>query len=140
MIMKLLKIKIPARACRSQSSARADVNACGKNRISSEPQLGTDRQHVVIYHTFPEAKSVSVAGSFNDWKPTAGSLQDRWCDIWRVDLTLKPGRYEYRFVVDGKWADDTINPNRVQNPFGSYNSVLVVKAPVAKLSSEHLIV
>ena len=47
---------------------------------------------------------------------------------------LKPGRYEYRFVVNEAWTDDPVTHNRIPNPFGGYNSVLSVNAPDKKKS------
>ena len=41
------------------------------------------------------------------------------CGQWKVDLHLKPGRYEYRFVVDGNWTDDPFGGTFVANPFGA---------------------
>ncbi len=41
-------------------------------------------------------------------------------------LKLKPGRYEYQFIVDGQWRTDPANPNRQSNSFGSENSVIEI--------------
>ena len=46
--------------------------------------------------------------------------------IWKVSVPLEPGRYEYRFWVDGDWADDPNAQERVENPFGSQNCVRTV--------------
>ena len=73
------------------------------------------------------AGQVFLAGTFNGWEP-AGTAMQRGADgIWRADLVLKPGTYEYRFVVDGVWQEDPISERFVANPFGGLNSVLVVK-------------
>ena len=56
---------------------------------------------------FPNARQVCIAGTFNDWAPTATPLVNCGDGRWLLDLTLKPGRYEFRFFVDGKWAEDT---------------------------------
>ena len=45
---------------------------------------------------------------------------------WVKELTLPPGRYEYRFVVDNQWVDDPAAKEIVPNPFGGVNAVLVV--------------
>jgi hypothetical protein len=44
----------------------------------------------------------------------------------RADLTLAPGRYEYRFIVDGEWMADPLAKDFVPNPFGGQNSLLEV--------------
>lgn len=74
----------------------------------------------------PDAKQVSVAGSFNDWKPEVAPLFPKDNGRWVGDLPIKPGRYEYLFVVDGEWIPDPNAKESVQNPFGGRNSILGV--------------
>jgi hypothetical protein len=47
--------------------------------------------------------------------------------IWKTTASLKPGRYEYRFLVDGDWKNDPCCPGRVPNEFGSQNCVRIVE-------------
>jgi 1,4-alpha-glucan branching enzyme len=74
----------------------------------------------------PEARNVCVAGSFNDWKPEMAPLAPAGNGRWVGDLSLKPGRHEYLFVVDGQWMTDPNAKESVQNPFGGRNSILGV--------------
>jgi 1,4-alpha-glucan branching enzyme len=74
----------------------------------------------------PDAKNVCVAGSFNDWKPEKAPLVPMGNGRWVGDLAVKPGRYEYLFVVDGQWMPDPNAKETVQNPFGGRNSILGV--------------
>ena len=69
------------------------------------------------------AKSVSVAGTFNDWDPKKTPLQKNG-EAWDTTIALPRGQYEYRFVVDGQWMADPNAVDAVPNPFGSSNSVL----------------
>jgi len=45
---------------------------------------------------------------------------------WARELALAPGRYEYRFVVDGKWIDAPKAKAYVSNSHGGSNAVLEV--------------
>jgi 1,4-alpha-glucan branching enzyme len=74
----------------------------------------------------PGAKHVFVAGSFNGWKPESTPLTERGNGRWVGDLSVKPGRHEYLFVVDGQWLPDPNAKETVENPFGGKNSVLIV--------------
>lgn len=74
----------------------------------------------------PGAKTVCVAGSFNEWKPEKTPLAAASDGRWVGHLTVKPGRHEYLFVVDGEWVQDPNAKEAVENPFGGKNSVLVV--------------
>ncbi|OIO55443.1 hypothetical protein AUJ46_01320 [Candidatus Peregrinibacteria bacterium CG1_02_54_53] len=74
----------------------------------------------------PNARSVAVAGTFNDWSADALPLRKKG-KKWEVAITLPPGRYEYRFVVDGdRWTDDPNAHEHCPNPFGESNCILVV--------------
>jgi 1,4-alpha-glucan branching enzyme len=72
------------------------------------------------------AKNVSVAGTFNDWKPEAKTLHASEAGKWFKETTLRPGVYEYCFVVDGQWLPDPTAAETVSNPFGGQNSILKV--------------
>lgn len=74
----------------------------------------------------PKAESVSVAGAFNCWDVKALKMKKDKQGRWSSKISLKPGRYEYLFMVDGQWLRDPAAKETIQNPFGSVNSVLKV--------------
>jgi len=77
---------------------------------------------------YPRAKSVQVAGDFNDWQPSKLSLgKVGETGVWQASVKLSPGKYRYRLVVDGQWQQDPYNELTELNPFGGYNSVVEVK-------------
>lgn len=88
---------------------------------------------VCLRLTHPAAQQVCVAGSFNDWHPTVTPMLRLDDGQWAKELALPPGRYEYRFVVDGEWVDDPAATELIPNTFGTANAVLVVEAhkPIA---------
>ncbi|HQJ15332.1 MAG TPA: isoamylase early set domain-containing protein [Candidatus Omnitrophota bacterium] len=75
----------------------------------------------------PQAKKVSVAGSFNNWDPTKVIAKKDTNGNWTVSVSLKPGRYEYKFLVDGSWVNDPKCSDAVYNSFGTQNSVVEVR-------------
>ncbi|MBN1492715.1 MAG: glycogen-binding domain-containing protein [Candidatus Omnitrophica bacterium] len=74
----------------------------------------------------PSAKDVKVAGSFTDWNKKPIKLKSNRDGKWQTTVKLKPGTYEYRFLVDGQWANDQRPVEMRQNEFGSTNCVLGV--------------
>jgi len=82
--------------------------------------------HISLELVQPGAKHVCVAGSFNGWKPDQAPLASTGDGRWVGDLSVGPGRYEYLFVVDGRWLPDPKAKETVQNPYGGVNSVLMV--------------
>jgi hypothetical protein len=76
----------------------------------------------------PASSRVAVVGDFNDWDPAATPLRpigDR--GTWVVELRLKPGRYHYTFLIDGRrWERDPREPRAAESDFGAPVSVLTV--------------
>jgi 1,4-alpha-glucan branching enzyme len=67
---------------------------------------------------------VFLAGSFNNWDPTAKELVDKKGDgTFTATVALAPGDHQYKFVIDGTWCADPENPEWVQNEHGTLNSV-----------------
>uniref|UniRef100_A0A914YBP9 5'-AMP-activated protein kinase subunit beta-1 n=1 Tax=Panagrolaimus superbus TaxID=310955 RepID=A0A914YBP9_9BILA len=76
---------------------------------------------VFKWHANNPARHVYVTGSWDSWKrkvPLVKSTHD-----FSTILNLNPGRYEYKFLVDGKWmVDDTLS--KTDNAMGSQNNVV----------------
>ncbi len=70
---------------------------------------------------------VSVAGEWNQWNAGVDLLSDEDGDgLFEGTILIEPGRYEYKFVVDGNWYEDPEAAESVPNPYGSSNSVVYV--------------
>lgn len=82
--------------------------------------------HSFKVNDFDNAGSVSVVGDFNGWDTMADPLQ-RGHDGWELTKTLPPGRYLYKYVVDGNWVQEPGNPNQQADGYGGFNSVLNVE-------------
>lgn len=89
---------------------------------------GLGPQKIRIEFQAEHAQHVSVAGTFNEWRPDATPMVPMGGGHWIKELLLVPGRYEYLLVVDGDWQCDPASAEQVPNPFGTYNSVLEVPA------------
>ncbi|HSA31216.1 MAG TPA: AAA family ATPase [Candidatus Omnitrophota bacterium] len=76
----------------------------------------------------PEARSVYVTGSFNDWSLDEKYRMNLQDGVWSVEVPLKPGSYRYQFIVDGRWREDPANPEQERNSFGDINSLIEVGA------------
>jgi 1,4-alpha-glucan branching enzyme len=74
----------------------------------------------------PCAASVLLAGDFTQWQEKPISLEHLANGHWQANVPLKPGRHQYRFLVDGQWQDDPQAAERVANPFGGCNAVRTV--------------
>ena len=81
--------------------------------------------HIFELNKYSDAKTVIVTGSFNGWNPE-GYRMVREGDKWILPIYLQPGKYTYKFIVDGKWILDPANKLYEQNEYDTNNSVLWV--------------
>ena len=106
--MKMAALVICSRdACRRRAAFRAALGAavasasCAAAMADRAPIETPDG----VRFTFANAaaKSVSVAGNFNEWSATANPLA-RSGKVWTAVVTLPPGEHLFMFIVDGKWV------------------------------------
>lgn len=71
----------------------------------------------------PAAKKVALSGSFNSWDAKGIAMKKSKTGLWKAGVSLNPGRYEYKFIVDGQWWTDPTNSNTSTNSYGTTNSV-----------------
>jgi len=86
---------------------------------------------VVVQFNFraPQAGSVALVGDFNGWDKGVYRLSDDDKDgIWTTKITLKPGHYQYLFIVNGKeLVADPDAGKYISDGFGKKNSLLIVR-------------
>lgn len=92
-------------------------------------QIGEHEGIAQFVGRFPNARSVHVVGTFNDWRAGTIPLEDRHHDgVWTATVVLPTGTYEYMFVVDGeRWVPDHLADRLVADDFGRENSVVIVR-------------
>ena len=76
----------------------------------------------------PEARSVALAGSFNQWSAASHPLaRESTRSVWMIVVALAPGEHLFMFVVDGtQWVTPPLAEDYVDDGFGSKNGVVVV--------------
>ena len=92
-------------------------------KLSLQPVLLADgTQEVLFVLPALDADNVAVVGNFNAWEGTALSDPDG-DGIWTAIIPLSPGRYEYAFIIDGRWwGQDPLADEYIQS-FGEYSSI-----------------
>lgn len=87
-------------------------------------QIGDE---VLFSARFENASRVQVAGDFNNWSPVDTPLTvGPRAGVWTTRLPLRPGRYRYRLIVDGRWVTDPNNSYTEANEFGELDNVVEV--------------
>jgi len=75
----------------------------------------------------PGANQVELTGDFNEWAEPIVMNDDDEDGIWVAIASLDSGVYQYKFIVDGQWKPDPLNPISVDDSHSGKNSVVVVK-------------
>jgi hypothetical protein len=108
------------------AAAPALPNAAVRERAPSPRAL--QRVKVTFALLEPHAQRVSLCGGFNAWSSDATPMNRQNGGLWETSLVLPPGRYEYKFVVDGQWLPDPNAQEQTFNGHGTLNSVIEVRA------------
>ena len=74
----------------------------------------------------PEAQNVFLVGDFNGWNVESHPLKKDSNGTWKISINLTPGRYQYRFLVDGLWRDDPNCTTFIPNSYGGENCLLIL--------------
>ncbi|MBU0698022.1 MAG: glycogen-binding domain-containing protein [Pseudomonadota bacterium] len=70
------------------------------------------------------AHEVILVGDFNNWNPKTHPMKRDENGVWNKAVMLPPGKYEYKFLVDGHWKEDPKNEQICPNRFGTYNNII----------------
>ena len=94
--------------------------------VLAVPSATTLAEPVTFRLQAPAAREVLLIGSFSAWQGRH-ALRRAADGSWAVVLDVQPGRYEYFYLVDGRW---TLNPQAPNLPdgLGGRNNVLTVPA------------
>lgn len=99
-------------------------------KVVSQNKMGkraNGRQNITF--TFPNhsgVQKVQIAGEFNNWNPDHGKLK-RKNNCWLATFPLKPGRHQYKYLVNDEWMLDPENIHKVETDRGVVNSVVTVE-------------
>lgn len=69
---------------------------------------------------------ITIAGDFNNWNPLMHPFIKQNGE-WVCKIKLPPGRYHYKFVIDGIWTLDPENPKAELDENENINSVLEIE-------------
>ena len=97
-----------------------------KKARSKKTQKKTEKKRITFKLEASEAKEAILAGDFNSWDLKKHTMKKDNKGRWTKIVTLAPGRYEYKFLVDGQWQNDPNNDQIVGNSFGTLNNILTV--------------
>ena len=119
----------PPAATTPESPAAPAAPAAPARPMAPGPNLTADG---VVFVFKPEGggtKKIFLAGNFNDWKPDNPQflMTADASGTYTITVKLPPGTYQYKYVIEGKWFQDTYAPGAAPDGFGGQNSQFDVK-------------
>ena len=113
---------------RKAAVATAAAPAATDLLAAAAPVAKIKRRRVAFSVRAEPGSTVAVAGDFNAWDPAAKPMEDKdGSGLYKATVTLAPGAYEYKFVINGTWTVDPDCKEWVQNSMGTLNSVIRVE-------------
>jgi len=98
------------------------------------------KKYLFTYKPQPEEKQINLFGQFNSWDRKSLPMKDTNGDgTFEVEIPLDPGRYEYKFFIDGREVVDPANPVKVSNGMGDFNSVRIIEESASDKMFLHII-
>jgi hypothetical protein len=119
----------PSAVSRQQAAVSGQQAAVSRQQaaVSRQPSAVGAAASVTFVFVAPQARSVALAGDFNDWDAARVLMRREASGLWTVDVPLTPGRYRYVFVVDGRrFVADPAAPRAAGDDFGTPTSVVTV--------------
>ncbi|MDP2424493.1 MAG: alpha/beta hydrolase-fold protein [Bacteroidales bacterium] len=89
--------------------------------FQARPVFPCSENDTIMYFFYRgEARSVSLAGDFNNWKPQAQFQQVEGSSFWFLKMTFLPdARLDYKLVINNRdWITDPMNPSIETSGFG----------------------
>jgi glycosidase len=91
-------------------------------------KLQPRKKYLFTYKPKGKPKQVNLFGQFNSWDRASLPMEDSDGNgVYEIRIPLDPGRYEYKFFVDGKELIDPKNPVKVPNGLGDFNSIVIIE-------------
>jgi 1,4-alpha-glucan branching enzyme len=113
----------------SSHSKRKEADDMAVKKVGGKKKTSEKDLVKKVRFQFPaaEVEEVYLTWDFNDWNTNSHPMKNDQNGDWEIMVSLQPGRYEYRFFVDGVWQNDPSCDGCVANDFGSLNCVRIVE-------------
>jgi len=95
--------------------------------LETEETFDSTKKGIVFSLEAPADATVQIAGDFNNWIPESlfkNSLHGK--SVWQKAISLAPGTYAYKYVINGNWISDPTNNHSSDDRQGGRNSLIKV--------------
>jgi 1,4-alpha-glucan branching enzyme len=91
------------------------------------PKKTINKKRLIFSLEAPKANEVFLMADFNKWDKKVHRMKKNNNGTWNKMVIIPPGRYEYKYLVDGEWWNDPNNQEVCHNQHGTMNSVITVQ-------------
>jgi DNA-binding NarL/FixJ family response regulator len=113
------------RAIRAVAAGQVYLSPALAERVGAANLQLPATQPVAITLEAPDAQTVFVSGSFNQWQPQPLQRMPDKKGWWLLTLALAPGTYQYRFKVGDQWRISA-STEQIANADGADNNVICI--------------
>jgi len=100
----------------------------GEETFQIPVRLVKSPKYLFTFKPQANEKEISLFGQFNSWDRHNLPMKDFNNDgTLEIEIPLDPGRYEYKFFVDGREVVDPANLSKVPNGMGDFNSLRIIE-------------
>jgi glycosidase len=129
-------IKLPFKLNKEQKTLNINIDNPIDHRLSVL-KINTNTGSCDVLVKSPEKKKirlelenkdyndVKIKGEMNSWNPNSTSVILEG-NKWVTEMKLNPGKYQYKYIVDGKEISDPVNQDSISNGIGGFNSLLTI--------------
>lgn len=94
-----------------------------------------DRKGILFSYKEPNARLVTVAGTFNNWEKDQFILRKNKNGVWSGYIQIPKGEYYYKYCIDNIWSSDPCNPLKEDDGQGDYKSKLIIEQDIEDRAS-----
>lgn len=105
-----------------------EVSTDLERRLKEATRSPVIKENEAIFFYRGPARRVEVVGDFTNWNTRNLVMRElAGTDIkYYIRPFAKEARAEYKLVADGEWMLDPLNPDRIENGLGGFNSFFVM--------------
>lgn len=113
-------------AARAIEAAGQEMHFFNQGELSAP---GIENGKLIFRYHDDTAKSVHLAGDFNDWKTGEIAFSRSENGLWQAEVSLPPaGEYAYKFVINNQiWREDPSHGRLEDDGVGGFNSILFIE-------------
>jgi cytoskeletal protein CcmA (bactofilin family) len=117
-----------------ESSSQVYCEPSPREPACRPPRKYEERLTYKFLYYKPDAMTMALTGDFIDWDPDGIPMVKDEYGTWTTLYSLPPGKYKYKFIIDGQAVPDPDIADKVPDGMGGWATPLVVESAKKKVT------